>query len=298
MPSVNALGGVDPYVEIRSVSGEWSDTAGAKKLLMDKGKTHDSAKTMPKTSDFNPVWDENIVVKKAHYGKDKFINIILWDENAVGDTPIGWHQIKITDMIGRQQYDPTGSNVPVVEYHCPKFESLLMGADKELTCTLDFTYSFFEVHEFTITIQKAACLPKTDTADTIDSFIELRVVDASDPLTMEYEQEATSAAIKWSATSKTVKDNTDPTFEQAFTCTIAANPAWHLMLVLNHGSMSRKTPLGMATVPLRQICCNKMGAVQKFRSTFVRLSNWDAPKYLDLSSLEWSIKHELAPYEK
>jgi len=127
---------------------------------------------------------------------------------------------------------------------------------------------------------------------SIDPFIEVRLVNV-DPRQTEYSKSPGKECV-WSQQTKTVTDNMNPTYNETFTFTGAADPAQFLIVVLSDSGTLGNTPVGQIVLPMKQICSNKLGVEQEMKLKLEKLPNWDAPQGLSKASVSFSITHDQA----
>jgi len=287
MPSVNTFGGCDPFVEVRCVRGKPKDSDGS---VNDVPK--DTAQTTVKAGDLTPDWNEELTLSKAQYGKDYFVNVILWDNNVAANTPIGFVTVPTTELLKGAMYDPGAQTPAKIEYVAKEFKSLLPDKSTNLSSLINLSFSFFEVHKFKISIKKASHLPRVDTIGSIDAFVEVRIIDG-DPRQMEYTK-TPGAESKWSGKTETINDNTDPTFNHELTCLAPANPKLNVVVVVTDSGALGNTPVGMVVIPFSKFITKKMDDVQTYKSKLEKLPNWPAPENLKLATVSWSLSRTLA----
>jgi Ca2+-dependent lipid-binding protein len=285
MPSVNTFGGCDPFVEIRIQKGDPAAKDGDLSAV-----PKDTARTKARDGDMTPEWNETLELKKTTYGKEMYVNIILWDSNIAKNTPLGYQALCTTDLLSGLKYDPTAEAQQKKE-HVAKFTSLL-GEGKDLKAIANMSFSYLEVHKFKVTVKKATNLPRVDSIGSIDAFVEVRLVNC-DPRQMEYTKSPGNECL-WSATTKIVNDNQNPTFGENFQFTCAADPSLYLIFVMSDSGTLGNTPVGQVIVPMKQICSNKMGAEQECKLKLEKLPGWDAVNGLTKASISFSVIHDQA----
>jgi len=287
MPNVNTFGGCDPFVEVRCVKGDPQKKGGG---ITDVPK--DAGRTKSRDGDLNPTWNETLTLNKASFGQEKFVQIILWDANIAKNTPIGYFAINTPQLLSGLQYDPQAAEPAVKDYTPDFFHSVLEDKSMALTAVVNLSFSYLEMHKFKINVKKCSHLPKVDSIGSIDAFVEVRLVEG-DPRQMEYKNSA-GPETKWSGKTKVINDNMDPTFNEDISFTYPANPALNLIVVVADSGTLGNTPIGMVVIPFRQICSNANGSDQVFKSKLEKMPNWAAPDKLKLSTVSFSVSHDLA----
>jgi len=277
MPSVNTFGGCDPFVEVRCVK----DDPAKNPTTAIEGAAIDTGKTKQKSGDSNPTWDQTFTLSKAEYGKDKFINIVLWDSNVSKNLAIGYVPINTTDLLAGMQYDPAAVEPAKKDFTAKDFISVLPDKNVALTSVVNMSFSYLEVHKFKVSITKCSQLPKECIGQVL---VEVRLVKG-DPR-QEYPKSPGKETL-WSGKTKTINDNADPAFNEDLSFSFAADPALHLVVAVS----SSGTPCAMVVTPMKQICSNALGETQQFTSKLEKAPN----VFVDLSSatVDWSISHEL-----
>jgi len=285
MPSVNTFGGVDPFIEIRCIKGDPKTKKGGL-----TAKASAKAKTQSRDGDSNPAWNETLTLSKIAYSDEDFITIILWDANITANTAIGYHSVCTTELLNGMTYDPSKGIVEFKEYNITSFTNLLEDKSMALTASVNMSFAYLEVHKFKLHVEKCSHLPKIDALGSIDPFVEIRIVNG-DPWTMQYHNKKGSETV-WSGKTDTVHENMDPKFNADIQFTIAGNPTYHMIVCVTDSGTLGNTPVGMTTVPLKQILANVQGEKETWKAKLQKIPNWAAPENLKLAKVSFSVTHE------
>lgn len=246
MPDVNTFGGCDPMVEVRCVQA-----AAAKKADGDvQSVPLVRAETTSKTGDMKPKWDEEIVLDGCTFSaKEWHLQVILFDYNMTGNTPIGHTSLSMEDALEGLTFDAAAAARPE-KSHTLTFKSLLPPGTP-VNATVKCSFSFKEYNKFKLLVVKGSRLPKVDTLGTIDGFIEARLT-TKDPRKSDFIHSPGEECM-WNAQTKAVENSMDPKWAQELGCTIPGDPKSFLQIILwDQGSITN-TPLGQHVIPVKEI---------------------------------------------
>jgi len=227
MPSVNTLGGCDPYVEFRLVQGQDPilQKGGG---VTSKAPEGLSVKTESDDGNMTPTWNAKFELKDVPLRKDQFLQVILWDKGTFADQPLGHQSFMVEKLLANLTF-VAGTEQPKRHSQKVSFQSLLEGNEK-LSATIQTKFSYVEMVSFSFTVVKGSRLPSVKIFGGINSFVELRV-ETEDPKRKDFESSPTSTCL-WSSKTPAVQDNADPKFGQKFDVALPAIAALKLQAIV------------------------------------------------------------------
>jgi hypothetical protein len=286
MPSMNTFGGCDPFVEVRCVKGDPSEKGGDVKT---KPRDGCFAKTKELSGQTNPVWNQTIILPKAIFENDSFVNIILWDHNRSENSTIGYQHVALSQLLQGMQFDASLDELPQKDFVAAAFQSLLDSPIEGFFPGVNMAFSFCEVHKFRFKIDLCSALPKVD-KDALDTYVEVRLCD-QDPRNEKYP--ISGKHCLWTAKTKTVKDKTDPKFSEELEGICPANPKLFFQVVVIQSKKLLNQPIGAVVIPMVGLCGQKSGE-REFTSTLTKLPNYSEAAGLSSASIKFKICHDRA----
>jgi len=286
MPSVNTFGGCDPFVEVRCVKGDPSAEGGGVKT---KPKEGSSGKTKEVKGESNPSWNTTFVLPKCNYENDSFVNIILWDYNMTTNTEIGYQHVAMGQLLNGMKFDASLAELPKKDFVAAAFQPLLETPVAGFFPGVNLAFAYCEVHKFRFEILNCENLPKVDSS--LDVFVEVRLC-VKDPQNEKYPMSGKNCL--WTASSNTLSNTSNPTFNQTLEGLCPANPNTWFQITIVDSNKLKNTPLGHVVIPMKGLCGQKSGMGKEVTLTPGKLPNYGAPEGLSSSTIKFKMSHELA----
>jgi len=248
---VNSFGGgCDPLLEFRAVIGENpNDKKGGNVTKPAKN----SISTTHLEGTLHTKWDQTVELMGLANKQGHYVQVILWDFNISGNTPIGYYAFPVTEVIAGLDVEfgkegPRAKNPRVLN------DLICLLKKTILKTQINLSFAMTELHRYQVKVIKAEKLPKVDTNGTIDAFIEVRVL-RKDPNKMKDAAAGDSADIAWQGKTKVVPTDQSPEFNKKFTdIEVAGFHTWYLQFVLHDDRAPYPSlPVAHAIVPLKDI---------------------------------------------
>jgi len=292
VPSVNTLGGADPYVEVRIVTGE--DPAGIHGGDTTR-KPVASAKTKVLKNCMTPEWKETFVLQGASCKQEFYVQLIMFDQNSGRkNTALGHASLSLAAAILGCSYNGKDERSKAV-HELPLAPCDVLAAIDVSQTRLKVNFWYYEMHKWKLTIKKGTKLPQMKTMGAIDSFVEARLCK-KDPKTKPV-QETPSKDVIWHKQTETVVDSLDPEWNQNLTFVAAGDPKMFLQLILYSGAttFSAAQPLGCAILPMDKVLAGKLGGGQETQVLkFAALHGVEPPEGLSDARLTIKLGFELS----
>jgi len=297
MPDINTFGGCDPMVELRIAPGgdplKRTDVPPPLKPSF-------SVLTQAKMNDKSPQWAEKLELKDCSNLKDTYFQVILWDYNMTGNCAIGHTSMTIAKALDKLAFKVKESKPEQNKFRL-KMRSLLGPDNKEkFEPTVDIKMNFVEVVKLNIDVVSASKLPRTKTIGTINSYIELRLVQGS-PRRQEWSRYPNKTEglgfCYWSNRTDAVADETDPNYKKVFEDieVIAYNDLFLQIILWDSNAPLLDTPVCHTEIAMKEIVATKPGGNPiEHQLKFSRIDGADSGIDFKKAKLKLNIGFKLA----